>query len=77
MSLHVMDDVPRFRALLLRARKFASDLTIVLWGGSLRQYRPEKYYMRGPGPKWCEKHAVADDGSKLVQIPVMLDHKWD
>jgi hypothetical protein len=20
-------------------------------------YRPEKYYMRGPGPKWREKHA--------------------
>jgi hypothetical protein len=20
-------------------------------------YRPELYYMRGPGPKWCEKHA--------------------
>lgn len=22
-----------------------------------RAYRPEKYYMRGPGPKWREKHA--------------------
>ncbi len=22
-----------------------------------RPYRPEKYYMRGPGPKWREKHA--------------------
>ena len=21
-----------------------------------RTYRPEKYYMRGPGPKWREKH---------------------
>jgi hypothetical protein len=21
------------------------------------QYRPELYYMRGPGPKWREKHA--------------------
>ena len=20
-------------------------------------YRPEAYYMRGPGPKWREKHA--------------------
>jgi hypothetical protein len=20
-------------------------------------YRPERYYMRGPGPKWREKHA--------------------
>ena len=23
----------------------------------VRTYRPEQYYMRGPGPKWREKHA--------------------
>jgi hypothetical protein len=23
----------------------------------VRTYKPEKYYMRGPGPKWREKHA--------------------
>ena len=23
-----------------------------------RPYRPEDYYMRGPGPKWREKHAL-------------------
>jgi hypothetical protein len=22
-------------------------------------YRPEMHYMRGPGPKWREKHAAA------------------
>ena len=21
-------------------------------------YRPERHYMRGPGPKWVERHAV-------------------
>jgi hypothetical protein len=21
-------------------------------------YRPELHYMRGPGPKWCEKHGI-------------------
>jgi len=21
-----------------------------------RRYRPELYYMRGPGPKWFERH---------------------
>jgi hypothetical protein len=21
-------------------------------------YRPERHYMRGPGPKWREKHAM-------------------
>ena len=22
----------------------------------VRKYRPERHYMRGPGPKWREKH---------------------
>ncbi len=25
----------------------------------LDPYRPELHYMRGPGPKWREKHAYA------------------
>jgi hypothetical protein len=24
----------------------------------LDPYRPERHYMRGPGPRWREKHAV-------------------
>ena len=36
---------------------------VVLFFGALRvlrafgSYRPELHYMRGPGPKWREKHA--------------------
>jgi hypothetical protein len=26
-----------------------------LW--EVRKYRPERHYMRGPGPKWREKHS--------------------
>jgi hypothetical protein len=26
------------------------------WQDILDPYRPELYYMRGPGPKWREKH---------------------
>jgi hypothetical protein len=26
-------------------------------GNFRNQYRPELHYMRGPGPKWHEKHA--------------------
>jgi hypothetical protein len=26
------------------------------WDGHGRRYRPEDHYMRGPGPKWREKH---------------------
>ena len=28
-----------------------------LWADRRMSYRPEKHYMRGPGPKWREKHA--------------------
>lgn len=35
---------------------------IRLWQGLKRDlrssYRPEQHYMRGPGPKWREKHAA-------------------
>ncbi len=27
----------------------------------VRTYRPEAYYMRGPGPKWHQKHARERD----------------
>lgn len=26
------------------------------WDGPAGRYRPEDHYMRGPGPKWREKH---------------------
>jgi len=26
--------------------------------GLLNTYRPERHYMRGPGPKWREKHGA-------------------
>jgi hypothetical protein len=26
------------------------------WDGPVRKYHPEQHYMRGPGPKWREKH---------------------
>lgn len=26
------------------------------WYGPNRKYFPEEHYMRGPGPKWREKH---------------------
>jgi hypothetical protein len=31
--------------------------------GARDRYRPEAHYMRGPGPKWREKHA-ADRGMR-------------
>jgi hypothetical protein len=32
------------------------DLIAPFWRKLLDPYRPELYYMRGPGPKWREKH---------------------
>jgi hypothetical protein len=34
------------------------DLRRVLTKDLLNAYRPEKHYMRGPGPKWYERHAL-------------------
>jgi hypothetical protein len=38
-------------------------------------YRPERHYMRGPGPRWCEKHrnaaASVDAADLAVHSPVM------
>ena len=31
-----------------------------LIGELFEHYRPELHYMRGPGPKWREKHGVTD-----------------
>ena len=32
-------------------------------------YRPERHYMRGPGPKWHAKHSRA---AKAVAAPVLI-----
>jgi hypothetical protein len=31
--------------------------------GDIRKYRPELHYMRGPGPKWHEKHSSLPSSS--------------
>jgi hypothetical protein len=31
-------------------------------------YRPELHYMRGPGPRWREKHAHAD-AKEAILVP--------
>jgi hypothetical protein len=34
------------------------DVLRELVRGFLEPYRPERHYMRGPGPKWRERHAL-------------------
>ena len=50
----------------LRTRQVASrrlyslaELGRALMKDLFDPYRPERHYMRGPGPKWREKHARA------------------
>ena len=48
-----------------------------LWGGSSKQYFPEAHYMRGPGPKWREKHGGLQEDSSLVKILNSTNEKWN
>jgi hypothetical protein len=51
---------PSFIASLLSLLRgaFSSVVTFLSpsWDGPVSNYRPEQHYMRGPGPKWREKH---------------------
>jgi hypothetical protein len=62
--------VSRATILMFRPSKSAADavfsaaglvMMVEIWRRSTKRifdpYRPELHYMRGPGPKWHEKHA--------------------
>ena len=38
---------------------------------SIKRYHPERHYMRGPGPKWIEKHC---GGNKQI-APAIDDYR--
>jgi hypothetical protein len=59
-------------------RGVVERLLIFLWGGSSKQYWPETHYMRGPGPKWLEKHGGGlKEGSNLVKVLNATHDKWN
>jgi hypothetical protein len=68
---------PSLNSMRARLRAIVQNLLTAFWGGSVRQYRPEAHYMRGPGPKWREKHARNKEAAGFVQRPVILSDKWD
>lgn len=41
-------------------RQAFAELWQALTMGLAGSYRPERHYMRGPGPKWHAKHADAE-----------------
>ena len=48
-------------AAVLKTWTAVTDAWWAMLGRSARPYRPELHYMRGPGPKWREKHAHGRD----------------
>ena len=45
------------------------------WDGPRRKYRPGPYYMRGPGPKWREKHLL-DRTPAERHLTFVLRFRW-
>jgi len=43
----------------LRLGRWLASAVALLAVAPTNAYRPEAYYMRGPGPKWREKHGQA------------------
>jgi hypothetical protein len=39
--------------------------------GVLDPYRPERHYMRGPGPKWHAKHSPAAAEHDFAAVPAL------
>jgi hypothetical protein len=40
-------------------------------------YRPEAHYMRGPGPKWCEKYGLDGTTSGRAQQTLAAQDEWN
>jgi hypothetical protein len=76
VSAHSFSDAS-LSSMRARLRTTALDLLTAFWGGSVGQYRPEAHYMRGPGPKWREKHGRSREAAGFVQRPVILSDNWD
>ena len=60
---------PSLGSVRARLRAIVLNLQTALWGGSVRQYRPEAHYMRGPGPKWRERHGSKGQDTGFPQRP--------
>jgi hypothetical protein len=68
---------PSINSMLARVRTVALNLLTAFWGGSVSQYQPEAHYMRGPGPKWREKHGRNSEAAGFIQRPLILNDKWN
>jgi hypothetical protein len=62
--------------MLTLLKRMHQILVSSLWD-SPRAYRRGEHYMRGPGPKWREKHGYDRAASGIAREPVVLGDKWD
>ena len=47
-----------FATLATSIARAAANVLRFLLIGRVSRYQPAKYYMRGPGPKWHERHGI-------------------
>jgi len=47
----------------LKAWTVVTNICRTMLVDQTKSYQPELYYMRGPGPKWREKHACRHDSA--------------
>ena len=47
----------------LKAWQVVTNLCRTILAEPTKPYQPELHYMRGPGPKWREKHACQRDST--------------
>ena len=48
----------QFVARLVAVGQAVCDALVTFMFGPAKGYHPEKHYMRGPGPKWRERHGI-------------------
>lgn len=49
-----------------------ADMVRTLRRDLFSTYRPERHYMRGPGPKWREKHAINQSAATALPDAIGL-----
>ena len=57
---------------MVRIVSFFRSKIVQLWKG-WTTYNPERHYMRGPGPKWHEKHAIVRIADRQAIPPMRID----
>ena len=63
MTRQVSALVSALACVVMGAWRTALESCHSIIGDKAQVYRPEAFYMRGPGPRWREKHAQGSNSS--------------